>query len=114
MTDCVFCKIVRREANAAIVYQDEQATAFRDARPAAPTHVLVVPNRHIASVNDLTSADEQTIGHLFAVARQVAEMEKIQNGGYRLIINNGAHGGQTVFHLHLHVLGGRPMRYPMG
>jgi len=112
--DCIFCKIVRGEAEAEIVYRDEQATAFRDVRPAAPTHVLVVPNRHIASVNELCAEDEPQIGHLFTVARRIAEMENIQHGGYRLIINTGPHGGQTVFHLHLHVIGGRPMRYPMG
>jgi histidine triad (HIT) family protein len=97
-----------------MLYSDELATAFRDIHPAAPTHVLVVPNRHIASVNDLTPSDEGLIGHLFSVARLVAEQERIQHSGYRLIVNTGPNAGQAVFHLHLHVLGGQRMRFPMG
>lgn len=111
---CIFCKIVSKEASATIVYHNEQVTAFRDAHPVAPTHILIVPNRHIESVNTLEAEDEQLIGHLFTVARKLAEEEGIAKGGYRTIINTGAHGGQTVFHLHLHLIGGQRMRHPMG
>ena len=115
MTDsCIFCKIVSEEAKAEIVYRDEQVTAFRDIHPAAPTHILIVPNKHIESVGTLHVEDEPLIGHLFTVARQLAEKEGISKGGYRLITNTGANGGQTVFHLHVHLIGGQRMRYPMG
>ena len=115
MTDsCIFCKIVSKEAKATLVYQDEQVTAFRDAHPVAPTHILIVPNRHIESVGALESEDEPLVGHLFTVARRLAEKDGIAKGGYRLITNTGANGGQTVFHLHVHLIGGRRMRYPMG
>lgn len=111
---CVFCKIVSQEVKAEIVYRDEQATAFRDIHPVAPTHILIVPNRHIESVGALDASDEQLIGHLFTVARKLAEDEGISKGGYRLITNTGANGGQSVFHLHVHLIGGQRMRYPMG
>jgi len=115
MTDsCAFCKIVSNEAKATIVYRDEQVTAFRDIHPVAPTHVLIVPNRHIESVNALVSTDEQLIGHLFTVAGQIAKEEGMEKSGYRLITNTGTDGGQTVFHLHLHLSGGQRMRHPMG
>jgi histidine triad (HIT) family protein len=89
-------------------------TAFRDIHPVAPTHVLIVPNKHIQSVNQVEADDEQILGRLFRVARKVAEIDKITEGGYRTIVNSGAHGGQTVFHLHMHVIGGQRMKYPMG
>lgn len=115
MTDsCIFCKIVSGEARATILYRDDQVTAFRDSYPVAPTHILIVPNRHIESVNTLGSEDEQLTGHLFTAARKLAEEEGIAKGGYRLIMNTGSHGGQTIFHLHLHLIGGQRMRYPMG
>ena len=98
MTDsCIFCKIVANEARAEIVHRDEQVTAFRDVHPVAPTHILIVPNRHIESVGTLAAEDEG-----------------ISKAGYRLITNTGANGGQTVFHLHVHLIGGHRMRYPMG
>ncbi len=111
---CIFCKIVSKEARANIVYQDEQVTAFRDTHPVAPTHILIVPNRHIDSVGRMEPEDEQVVGHIFSVARRLAEQEEISAGGYRLITNTGPHGGQTVFHLHVHLIGGQRMRYPMG
>jgi histidine triad (HIT) family protein len=111
---CVFCRIVAGEANATIVFRDEQATAFRDIHPVAPTHILIVPNKHIESVGALEPEDEPLVGHLFTVARKLAEEEGIAQGGYRLITNTGAHGGQTVFHLHVHLIGGQGMRHPMG
>jgi histidine triad (HIT) family protein len=112
--DCIFCKIVTNEAKAAVVYRDEQVTAFRDIHPVAPTHILIVPNRHIESVGTLETQDEPLMGHLFTVARKLAEEEGIANSGFRLITNSGANGGQTVFHLHVHLIGGQRMRYPMG
>jgi len=115
MTDsCHFCKIVSDEAKATIVYRDGQVTAFRDIHPVAPTHILIVPNRHIESINALTAEDEPLMGHLFSIARQLASDEGIYQGGYRLIINTGVDGGQTIYHLHLHLIGGQRMRHPMG
>ena len=111
---CVFCRIVSNEARATIVYRDEQVTAFRDQRPVAPTHILIVPNKHIESVGTLEAEDEQLIGHIFTVGRKLADDEGISRGGYRMITNTGAHGGQSVFHLHVHLIGGQRMRYPMG
>jgi len=115
MTDsCIFCKIVANEAKAEIVYRDEQVTAFRDIRPAAPTHILIVQNRHIESINVLQTEDEPLMGHLIATAGKLAKEEGIDRNGYRLVTNTGADGGQTVFHIHLHLFGGQRMRYPMG
>jgi histidine triad (HIT) family protein len=115
MTDfCVFCKIVSNEAKATLVYRDDQVTAFRDLHPVAPTHILIVPNRHIESVGTLEPEDEPLVGHIFTVARRLAEQEGIARAGYRLITNTGANGGQTVFHLHVHLIGGQRMKYPMG
>lgn len=114
MRDCIFCRIVAGEAPSETLYQDEQITAFRDIHPVAPVHVLVVPNRHIVSVNELSEADEALVGRMFTIVRQLAEQEGIQESGYRLIVNTGAHGGQVVHHLHLHLIGGQRMRHPMG
>ena len=114
MTDCIFCKIVSGEIKGTIVYKDDQATAFRDINPAAPTHILIVPNRHIESVNALTDDDKPLIGHLFTVAGQLAKSEGIDQSGYLLITNTGPDGGQTVFHIHVHLIGGQPMKHPMG
>ena len=111
---CIFCKIVSGEAKSTVVYRDDQVTAFRDLNPVAPTHILIVPNRHIESVGALAAEDEPLMGHLFTVARKLAEEAGISKGGYRLITNTGANGGQTVFHLHVHLIGGQRMRYPMG
>lgn len=114
MSDCIFCKIITGDIPSTNVYKDEQVTAFRDINPAAPTHILIVPNKHIDSVNVMMADDEPLIGHLFFVARQLAAQEGIAEGGYRLIINTGPEAGQTVFHIHLHLLGGAPMKHPMG
>jgi len=114
MADCIFCKIVAGEIPSDRLYQDEHVTAFRDINPVAPTHVLIVPNKHIASNNEITSADEALIGHLFTTARDLAKQDGIAEDGYRLIINTGPHGGQVVHHLHLHLIGGQKMRHPMG
>jgi histidine triad (HIT) family protein len=112
--DCVFCKIVAGSAPAKILFSDSQVTAFRDLHPVAPTHILIVPNKHIESVNKLDAGDEALVGHIFFVARILAEREGIDSGGYRIINNTGVHGGQTVFHMHFHLIGGQRMKHPMG
>ena len=111
---CMFCKIVSGELTASIVYKDEVVTAFRDIHPVAPTHVLIVPNKHIQSISHVESDDEQILGRLFIAARKVAEIDGIHEGGFRTIVNTGVHSGQTVYHLHMHVIGGQRMKYPMG
>lgn len=113
MSDCIFCRIVQREAPARIIYQDDEVTAFHDVNPQAPVHVLIVPNRHIIGVAQATPEDTPLLGKLLLVARQLAEDLKITNG-YRLVVNSGPLSGQSVFHLHLHLLGGRPFRWPPG
>jgi len=105
----LFEKIVRGEIPADIVYQDDEVTAFRDIHPQAPTHVLIIPNRAIATVDDVTAADEAVLGKLFSIAARIARDEGIADSGYRLIVNCRAHAGQEVFHLHMHLLGGRPL-----
>lgn len=107
--DNIFVRIVRGEVPADIVYRDELVTAFRDISPKAPVHVLIVPNRPVASVADVGPEHEAALGRLFTVARRIAEAEGIAEDGYRLIVNCREHGGQEVDHLHIHLLGGRPM-----
>jgi len=107
--DTLFSKIINREIPADILFQDDRATAFRDIHPQAPTHVLIVPNKPTPSVNEITEEDEAILGHLFTVARKLAREEGIAEDGYRLLINCGRHGGQEVYHLHMHLLGGRPL-----
>ena len=107
--DCLFCKIRDGQIPATIVYRDERVTAFRDIHPRAPVHILIVPNKPIPTANDVTDADESLIGHLYTVARDLARREGIAEDGYRLIVNCNAHGGQEVYHLHVHLLGGRPL-----
>ncbi len=105
----IFAKIIRGELPSDMVYQDEQVSAFRDINPAAPTHILIVPNRVIPTVNDLRVEDEQLVGHMVLVAQKIAQQEGIAERGYRLIINCNKEGGQEVYHLHMHLLGGRPL-----
>lgn len=114
MADCIFCKIIAGDISSTNVYRDEQVIALRDINPAAPIHILIMPKKHIDSVNVLISDDEQLIGHLFIVAKQLAAQEGIAEDGYRLIVNTGPQAGQTVLHIHLHLLGGAPMKHPMG
>lgn len=111
---CIFCKIIAGEIPSQKVYSDELVTAFRDIQPAASTHLLIVPNRHIASANELTEADEAVTGRMMTVAKKLAVQEGIAENGYRLIVNTGPYAGQVVYHLHLHLLGGQKMRHPMG
>lgn len=108
-SETIFSKIIRREVPATIVYQDELVTAFRDINPQAPTHILIVPNKVIPTVNDVTPEDELTLGRLFTVARQLAAEEGIAESGYRLLVNCNRDGGQEVYHLHMHLVGGRPL-----
>lgn len=105
----VFAKIVRGEIPADIVYQDQQVTAFRDVDPVAPVHILIVPNKEIASLDDLEQQDQVLAGKMLLVAQMLARQEGVAEDGYRLVINSGPHGGQEVAHLHLHLLGGRPL-----
>ena len=105
----LFERIIQGELPATIVYRDERVTAFRDIHPRAPTHVLIVPNKPIPTSNDVADSDEALVGHMFTVARDLARSEGIADDGYRLIINCNAHGGQEVYHLHVHLLGGRPL-----
>ncbi len=107
--ETIFSKIIRREIPADIVYQDALVTAFRDIHPQAPTHILIVPNKLIPTINDVTVDDEPTLGRLFTVAAKIAKEAGIAEDGYRLIVNCNTHGGQEVFHIHLHLLGGRPL-----
>jgi histidine triad (HIT) family protein len=112
--DCLFCKIAAGEIPSKKVYEDEEVFAFEDLNPAAPTHVLVIPKTHIGKNHDITEADALTMGRLFVGARAVAETCGLSGGGYRMVMNNGAGAGQSVFHVHLHVLGGRAFSWPPG
>lgn len=112
MTDCLFCKMVAKETEPDIVYEDEQVLAFRDISPKAPTHILVIPKQHVATLNDLQ--DKQLAGHLLQTVADIAKSEGIDETGYRTVINCNNAGGQEVYHLHLHLLGGRQMTWPAG
>ncbi|KGQ28066.1 purine nucleoside phosphoramidase [Gallibacterium genomosp. 2] len=108
-TETIFSKIIRKEIPADIVYQDDLVTAFRDIAPQAPTHILIIPNKIIPTVNDVTAEDEQVLGHLFVIAAKIAKEQGIDEDGYRLIVNCNKHGGQEVFHLHMHLVGGKQL-----
>jgi histidine triad (HIT) family protein len=112
MADTIFGKISRGEVKADIVYEDDRALAFRDQSPQAPTHLLVIPRKPIAQLSEAGAEDEALLGHLMRVANEVAGKEGLSD--YRVVVNNGAGAGQTVFHLHLHVIGGRPLNWPPG
>lgn len=114
MTDCIFCKIAAGEIPAEVVYEDEDVLVFRDLNPQAPTHVLVIPRHHIATINDLQPEDAELVGKMTLAAKAVAEQEGIAQEGYRTVFNCNAAAGQTVFHIHMHVLGGRAMGWPPG
>ena len=107
--ETIFSKIIRKEIPADIVHQDDLVTAFRDINPRAPTHILIIPNTIIPTVDDVTPEDEQVLGRLFTAASKIARAEGIAEDGYRLIVNCRQHGGQEVYHLHMHLLGGRPL-----
>ncbi len=114
MSNCLFCKMVAGEIKPAIVHEDEDILAFRDINPQAPTHILVIPKRHIATINDLQPADAELVGRLFLVAQKLAHDEGIAESGYRTVFNCNRDAGQEVFHIHLHLLGGRRMSWPPG
>lgn len=113
MTDTIFGKIIRREIPADIVYEDDLALAFKDVTPQAPTHILVIPKKPIPRLSESESEDIELMGHLLMTVKKVAEQANLSNG-YRVVINNGADAGQSVDHLHLHILGDRPMKWPPG
>lgn len=112
MTDCLFCRIAAGEIPATQVYQDEHCVAFNDIKPGAPTHVLIIPRQHIAQLDQASAKTQNLLGHLLLVANKVAELQGLND--FRVVINNGAGAGQSVFHLHLHVLGGRELGWPPG
>ena len=112
--DTIFGKIIRREIPANIVYEDDLCLAFTDISPQAPTHILVIPKKPIPGLSDATAADKELLGHLLLAVKEVAHQAGLQTDGYRVVINTGTNGGQTVFHLHLHILGGRALQWPPG
>ena len=112
-SDCLFCKIMRKEIPAKIVHEDDEIFAFEDISPQAPTHIVICPRKHVASLNDAVAEDQIVLGKLHLVAAQIARERNLLDG-YRTVINNGRGAGQSVFHLHLHLLGGRHFRWPPG
>jgi len=112
--NCIFCKIANGELESEIVYQDEEVLAFQDINPQAPTHILCIPRKHISTTNELTEDDEAVTGKLLLTASQLAKQLGFAEDGYRLVMNCNGHAGQTVFHIHLHLLGGRHMSWPPG
>jgi histidine triad (HIT) family protein len=112
--DCLFCKIIKREIPASIVYEDDRVLAFNDINPQASTHVLVVPKQHIATLNDLQSGDDAIVGEVVRRAAAIARERGIDAGGYRTVFNTNRDAGQTVFHIHLHLIGGRSLSWPPG
>ena len=114
MSDCIFCHIVARTIPATLVYEDDVIVAFDDINPQAPTHTLVIPRKHVTSIAELEDVDVELLGRLMLAGNKIAKLKGIADSGYRFVINTGANGGQTVSHLHLHVLGGRHMTWPPG
>ena len=114
MSDCIFCDIINKTIPVEAVYETEDILVFPDIRPIAPTHLLVIPKKHIASLNEAEELDQALLGAMFLAANQISKQLGFNAHGYRCVINTGEHGGQTVFHLHLHILGGRPMQWPPG
>lgn len=114
MTDCLFCKVRDGEIPSETVYENDDILAFKDVNPQAPTHILIVPRKHISSVNDLEDEDAEIMGKMLLAAQDIASFEGVAAGGYRLVVNCNADAGQTVFHIHMHLLGGRNMTWPPG
>ncbi len=113
-SNCIFCKIIEKKIPSRIVYEDDSVAAFEDVNPQAPVHTLVVPKKHIPDIHSMSEADRELVGHLFFTARKIAEDKGLDEKGYRMVINNGRGAGQTVFHLHLHILSGRRFSWPPG
>jgi histidine triad (HIT) family protein len=109
--DCVFCKIINKQLAAEIIFENDQLIVFQDIQPVAPVHILIVPKKHISSINHLENKDKQLIGELFLVAQEIAQKKKVAQTGYRLIFNVGQDAGQTVDHLHLHLIGGEKLPF---
>ncbi|NGZ10618.1 MAG: histidine triad nucleotide-binding protein [Nitrospira sp. LK70] len=114
MSDCLFCRVVVKTIPAKIVYEDDQTLAFDDIHPQAPVHTLVIPKRHVASIQDMGESDQALLAQLLLTCRKVANDKGLADSGFRLVANTGRNGGQTVFHLHFHVMGGRHMAWPPG
>ena len=112
--DCLFCKIANNELESDIVYQDDEVVAFKDINPKAPTHILIIPHKHIATINDIEEQDTHLVGHMVQTARAIAKQLDIAEHGYRLVFNVNKGAGQEVFHIHLHLLGGRSLTWPPG
>ncbi|QSR34400.1 histidine triad nucleotide-binding protein [Marinobacterium iners] len=110
--DCLFCKILEGEIPAERVYEDDQVIAFRDINPQAPFHCLIIPRKHIATLNDIADDDREVVGHMIQAASKIAQQQGFDQDGYRTVFNCNTHGGQTVYHIHLHLLGGKPMGWP--
>jgi histidine triad (HIT) family protein len=114
MADCLFCRIIKREIPASVVFEDDRLIAFNDINPQAPTHVLVVPKRHVDTLNDLQAGDDALVGEMIRRAAAIAKERGIDASGFRTVFNTNRGAGQTVFHIHLHLIGGRPMSWPPG
>ena len=114
MNDCLFCKIINGDIPSDKVYEDELCYAFSDINPTAPTHVLIIPKKHISTINDIEEADEKLVGHIFSVAKNIAKEKGFSEDGYRIVTNCNENAGQTVFHIHFHLLGGRNFGWPAG
>jgi len=114
MTTCIFCRVIAREARGKIVYEDDSVVAFEDINPQAPVHLLLVPRKHLASLDEATPEDSLLLGRLLTVAAQLARERHLEANGYRTVINNGSWAGQSVFHIHVHLLGGRVFHWPPG
>jgi histidine triad (HIT) family protein len=114
MADCIFCKIANKDIPSEVVYEDEKVIAFKDLNPQAPIHVLVIPKKHISTLNDIEEEDSALIGHIYYTIKNLAKDMGIDEDGYRVVSNCGEFGGQTVFHIHFHLLGGRKFSWPPG
>lgn len=114
MEGCIFCRIIERQAHARIIYEDDSIVAFEDANPQAPVHLLVCPRKHLSSLKEAKAEDAHLLGQLFIVAAQLARDRQLETKGYRTVVNTGSWAGQSVYHLHVHVLGGRVFRWPPG
>jgi histidine triad (HIT) family protein len=112
--ECVFCRIVKKDIGSKVLFEDDKALAFEDINPQAPVHTLIVPKKHISTILDVPKEDNKLIGHMFQIANKIAKQKGIAKRGFRLVMNCNSEAGQTVFHIHLHLLGGRPMHWPPG
>ncbi len=114
MTDCLFCRIIKKDIPSKIIYQDDRIFAFEDINPQAPTHILIIPKQHFASLKEAPAESQELLGHILIQAREIARELGLQESGYRLVLNTGRDSGQEVFHIHFHLLGGRSMSWPPG